>query len=200
MRKLYLLLMGVLLFSGCCGAETFARVEYAYGVPFGLAKVRNDTKTGYRSNGEPEGGLPMNGHYGAIKVGIRTEIAENVDLGIAAGPAIFAPTKGPSEEFFSLEANPRLTYTGWAIRPYAEIVAGIGFSDRHRWEYEGTQRLFSIGGGAGVTIPLDEKEKWELDVGYRFYHVSNGTKVFGAKEPNVGYNTDLLMLGIQYNF
>lgn len=198
MKKLLVLLVGAILLSGCRGTETFVRGEGAFGSSVAFAKLRNDQKTEPRADGTPAPGTPMNGIYTSIKAGIRKEVFTDTKLGIAIGPAIFVPTKGPSEEYFSAEAIPHITYVGWPIHPYFEVLAGVGFSDRKRWEGEGTQYLFSIGSGIGVSIPLNKR--WEIDVGYRYYHVSNGTKVFGSPDPNVGYNTDLFMLGAQYNF
>jgi len=122
---------------------------------------------------------------------------DNIDLGLSRGPSLFSPTKGPKGDYIGAEVRPRLTYTGWAVHPYIEGFGSIGRT-QHRWEGEGTKFQFSTGGSLGLAIPLNDD--WEVDLGYRFYHISNGSSIFGTTKPNVGYNTDIVYFGLQRNF
>jgi len=185
-----------LLLSGCQSVETFTRAEYGYGSQWLIAKGFNDQQTG-TWDGRLRAAVPMDGHYVSLAVGGRIEIFDNVDLGLSLGPSLFSPTKGPEGDFIGGEFKPRLSYTGWAVHPYIEGFGSIGRT-QHRWEGEGTKFQFSVGGGLGFAVPLNDA--WEVDLGYRFYHISNGSAIFGTTKPNVGYNTDMVYFGLQRNF
>jgi Lipid A 3-O-deacylase (PagL) len=187
------LLLLLISLAGCRSSNLFIRGEYGYGSQWLIAKEANEYQGGIRLNGTPKPALPVDGYYLNLAVIGRTEIADDVKLGLALGPVMFAPTKGPVGEFFGFEVKPRLSYTNWRIQPYLEGLAGAGHTSK-RWEGEGSHYQFSVGGGLGLAIPLGAN--LEIDFGYRIYHISNGSAFFGSPKPNVGYNTDMIYLGI----
>jgi len=186
----------LLCLSGCGSLIYHSRVDYGYGSQFAIAKPLNDFVTGINIKGEPRGDLPMDGHYTAVKIGARVAIMDAL-LDIDIGPAIFVPTKGPDNNLYTAELSFKLMPSTHYVRPYIEPFAGVGRSD-HRWDGEGTKLLFTVGGSIGASLILSPQ--WELDVGYRFYHASNGALIFGTKKPNVGYNTDIVLLGVKGRF
>ena len=201
MKKLALLLILTLMCLGCNNTKYFVRSEYGYGTPFAMGQAIVDAHNGInKEDGLKDQGLAMDGHQISIKAGVRGSVAENVDLSIAAGPSIYLPTKGvqPKEEFVSFEVTPRMYYTKWFIHPYGEVLLGVGWTDHHKWEGQSTRWNFSLGGGIGVEYPIDDH--WTIDLGYRTYHISNGSNVFGSPKPNHGYNTDMIIMGLQYDF
>lgn len=197
MRKYFFpLIVFLSLFNGC--SSVFTRLEYGPASQFAIGRIINEDSTGLRSDGRVKGGMPMNGHYTSFKIGVKNDLSDDIRLSIAAGPALFVPTKGPDGSFYSVDATPRLTYTGWKhLHPYVEGLVGVGNLEK-RWEGEATKWQFSTGGGIGVMIPL--KKHFKVDIGYRLYHISNGSAIFNSPRPNVGYNTDLVLFGIRYNF
>lgn len=187
----------MIFFLAGCQPNFFVRGEYGYGSQWFLAKLANDYQTGLNSKNKPLPSLPADGHYLSLSLGAKTQINEHFDTTLAAGPVILSPTKGPTSEYVGFEIKPRIIYTDWIFHPYLEGIAGVGNTSK-RWRGEGTHHLFSVGGSLGVAVPLTDS--WEFDAGYRFYHLSNGSAIFGSPKPNVGYNTDMLYLGFQYNF
>lgn len=204
MKKLILslmLLLSLILLNSCSQSKYFVRGEYGYGTPFAVADAIVNMHDGIdKRDGLKRSSLPMDGHYGSIKVGVRGLVFGDLGLSIAVGPALFSPEKGVSsnEEFLSFDVTPRLYYAEWFIYPYIEALAGVGWTDRRKWEGQATQWNFSIGGGIGVEVPINKH--WSIDFGYRNYHISNGSQIFGSPSPNHGYNTDLIIGGLQYNF
>lgn len=195
MSRFFLILF--ILLSGCQSIDIHTRAEYGYGSQWLIAKEFNDQRTELTWEGEQRAAVPMDGHYVSLAIGGRIEILDNIDLGLSFGPSLFSPTKGPEGNFIGAEIKPRLAYTGWTVHPYIEGFGNIGRT-QHRWEGEGTKFQFSIGGGLGLAVPLNES--WEVGLGYRFYHISNGSKIFRTTKPNVGYNTDMIYLSLQHNF
>lgn len=197
MRRWGVWLLLLTILNGCTFIPLI-RTEFATGSPFAVAKVINDNVEGFRSNGWPKAALPMDGYYTSIKGGIHKDITEDFNLSLALGPAIFIPSKGPRGNYYSLDFAPRISYISLDLfYPYVEGLVGIGRLE-HRWLGEATKHQFTIGGTLGVTVPIIDY--WKLDFGYRIYHISNGSAIFGTRRPNVGYNTDLFIFGIQYDF
>ena len=173
-------------------------MEYGAGTPFAVGKIINDHDPGYRDDGEPRGGLPMDGHYLSMKVGIQHEFFPDFNFDVAGGPTIWIPTKGTEGEYFAADAVGRISYLGIKyFYPYIEGLLGVGRLEHH-WIGEATKHQFSSGGGLGIIIPVEDH--WKLNLGYRAYHISNGSAIFGTERPNVGYNTDLFFFGFQYDF
>jgi opacity protein-like surface antigen len=185
------------LFSSCSFAP-FIRAEYGPGTPFAVGKLINDDSVGYRDDGRAKAGLPMDGHYLSLKFGVQQEIFPDFNFDIAAGPTTWIPTSGPNGEYYSADAVGRVSYLGIKyFQPYAEGLLGVGRLEHH-WIGEATKHQFSSGGGLGIIVPIEDH--WKLSFGYRVYHISNGSAIFGTKRPNVGYNTDLFLFGFQYDF
>jgi hypothetical protein len=196
--KFFWSLVVVSLLAGC-NSTKFVRADYAYGSQFALAKQANDFSKGYKADGNPKFGLPLDGHYLSLMFGAENYLFSDIVGALMLGPAGISPTKGPDTEFLSVEARLRFTYTKLRVQPFIQGLAGIGFSHKQKWEGEGTQLLYSTGGTLGFGIPFD-KDKWRIDVGYSFYHISNGATIFGAKSPNAGYNTDMIIFGVERKF
>jgi len=185
----------MLCVSGCAPTGVILRGDYGYGAQYAIAKSVNEISEGVKEDGEPRLGLPLDGHFAYLGIGLRWETC-GLDPSILLGPSIFIPTRGPKNDLVGLELRVRLAYSDLPVRPFIEGFFGYGYT-RRRWWGEGTHHLFSVGGTIGVSIPI---ESWSLDLGYRYHHISNGAVVFGAKSPNAGYNTDMLIFGIEKRF
>lgn len=181
----------------CTGCNPIARVEYGYGSQYAVAKLANDLATGDNILGKPKAALPMDGHYASFKIGTVERFTDSIDVDASIGPAIFSSTKGPSGNFYVIEASPRFTYRTGLIEPYISGLLGVGYTEK-LWPGEGTRFQFSVGGSIGLAVKFSES--WSAYLGYRFFHVSNGSAIFGTKKPNVGYNTDMIVIGLEHGW
>lgn len=177
--------MLIVLLTGCQSSK-IGRFDYSYQTPFAIGKVINH-------NGN---GRSMIGHYISTRFGLRDDISQDFDVELSIGPAAFF-REGGMGQYYGIEATPRLTYTNWFFRPYLEGLVGVGYLP-HKWEGEATNHQFSVGGALGITIPINKQ--LEFDLGYKYYHISNGSAIFGSPRPNDGYNSDGIVAGITYKF
>lgn len=182
MRNL-IIIISILLLAGC--ETSITRVDYSYHNPFLIGHYMNK---GTQSE-------PINGHSTSIRLGNREEL-ENFDLELTVGPTILLRDSGDGK-LFTAEAVPRVIYKQFFLRPYLEAILGIGYLP-HKWDGEATNLQFSVGGTLGISVPLSKN--WEFDVGYRYYHVSNGSSIFGTERPNIGYNSDGIAFGFSFKF
>lgn len=98
-------------------------------------------------------------------------------------------------ESFELGINPvfvRLLFgRGRAVLPYLEAGEGIVYTDL-RGQDLGTRVQFASQAAAGLEVRLGER--FSLDVGYRYRHLSN----LGMAS-NPGINTHLGLVGLAYH-
>lgn len=180
----------IALLALLCGCSTYTiSVEQGYGTQLSIAKAIN-TSPRYDDRS-------ITGHYTSIKVGIEEKIGPGLKVNPRAGPALFVPNTTGNSDLYTFEVATRLSVRVESWRPYLEAGAGIG-RPSHQWEGEGTKLLFTASGTVGSRIEV--LENLELNLGYRFYHISNGSRIFGTDPPNVGYNTDVFLFSIQGKF
>lgn len=184
----------VSLSVGCATLET--RADYGYVSQFGVAKEANDYVKGRADSGRLRPDVPFDGHY--LFAGVSAgHASSSMTVTATGGLSVLLPTRGPESDLVGAEVRVRGELVGLVVHPYAESFAGVGWTTGRRWEGEGTKHLYSVGGILGVSVPLDG---WFVDLGYRFHHLSNGSALFGTREPNVGYNGDAVILGIRRGF
>ena len=89
------------------------------------------------------------------------------------------------------EIDFRLMLSPYKIKPYVGFHAGYAmFTDQ--WDEQGTPWGFTLGPFIGF-----KSGNWTFDV--RYWHESNGTKVFNHNEgPNPGFNTTLISIGYEW--
>lgn len=174
--------------AGCSNSSWMVRGEYAPATSFAIAKVINDNHASHT----------MQGHYVSVRGGLRFDLNEEFELDLDVGPSGFF-REGGEGQYFGAETAPRLVYSGLnlPVNFYLESLFGVGYLPQ-KWVGEATNFQFSLGGGVGISIPIDKH--WEIDLGYRLYHISNGSGIFGSPRPNVGYNTDFVLFGLSYHF
>jgi hypothetical protein len=127
-------------------------------------------------------------HCGIGLGGEVIQISEDLHVDTFAGPAV-------EDQGWGFDVLPRLRYSGWeALQPYFGLAAGF----RYGVEDQATPWGFALGGGPGVRL-MATKTSW-LTLEYRVWHESNGSKVFRSPEPNPGFNSDLLILGMEIQF
>lgn len=156
------------------------------------------TNIGLGHTGPIEKSLQPEGTYsssimGGAHLGVAHSISDNLDLDLLFGPNIYIPLNDKNGELFSVEFNPRLRY-GQETQPYFGVFFGPGYAV-DRWEPQATSWGFVLGVDLGLRIKFN---KFYLTVGYRIWHTSNGSKVFGSPGPNPGSNMSMLLFGVEW--
>jgi hypothetical protein len=95
---------------------------------------------------------------------------------------------------YTAELAPRVGYDAGFLEPYVSGLIGIGATEKLWWG-EGTRFQFSVGGSLGLSVKLFKYFRGHI--AYRFFHISNGSAIFGTKKPNKGYNTDMVVVGLE---
>jgi hypothetical protein len=154
------------------------------------------------------GGKSMTGRIGqadveAVNFELGHAFSRRTELGVVLTPMNIRQRKsGYTDQFGDGYENVRAISTslfvryhfgaGSRVRPYAELSSGPVWSEKR--VPAGTTRFnFISQGGVGVTIR--PQDRYGIIVGWRFGHISNG-----GIEPdrNPGYNTNALILGVQF--
>jgi len=129
----------------------------------------------------------------SIKHGYTLDHFANFPLDILIGPRIgIALTRQERGAILGGEIEGRIRYqNGNSLQPYVGLHAGKAYFTK-RWLDQGTNWGFTLGAFFGLKYN-------NLTIEYRFWHESNGTKVFGHNyEPNPGYNVSMLVIGIEW--
>lgn len=178
----YLLLL--FLFVGC--QRTFVRHEVGVGT------------NGPLSNELQSVGKNISAVNTGFKVGSEIGLTDELKLDILVGPTITHPFGGPDSHAraFSLELGARLRLEG-PIEPYIMPFIGPSYLT-DKWEPQETNWGFTLGLAVGARTKVSEKYWAFLE--YRFWHESNGSKVFGTKGPNPGFNLDMIMFGLEFKW
>jgi opacity protein-like surface antigen len=175
----------LLVMVGCVNQPVYrARVEYGYGEPVLIGDWTNHHGSGQ----------PIDVHLVSIKAIVPVAEYKSVRFDLPIGPYAVCPQRFEGSTVLGGEITPRAVYTGWEkFNPYFEWVGGINYTKEH-WEHQGSSFNFDTGAGIGVLLPVSPKI--DLSVGYRYWHLSNA----GTSYPNDGYNSDLVLLGVEYKF
>lgn len=131
---------------------------------------------------------------------VEAEAASNDTLAVDVGMGIATtlPIDG-KETFYELDALLRLRWKllEW-VEPFVSIGVGFGWTPE-RWEPQGSSWGFPLFGGIGTRFLIRENEWFWLD--YRYWHESNGSKIFGHSElPNPGFDAGGVFVGYSFAF
>ena len=117
------------------------------------------------------------------------------------GPTGTMPTDGTGGVGVGLTGGLRVLFCLAVIEPYIFGTSGIEYY-HERWHkdeiVQDTFWGFPTEIGVGSRFPIANK-KW-ITLDYRFFHQSNGAGKFNDCYPNPGFNTDILMLGYEFEF
>jgi len=183
--KKWCLFILLFLVVGCVNEPVYrARVEYGYGEPVLIGDWVNHHGTGQ----------PINVHLISVKAVVPIAEYKDVRFDLPVGPYVTLPQRYESSIVYGAEIAPRIVYVGWKkFNPYFEWIGGVSLMKGH-WEQEGSSFNFDTGGGIGALIPVSSK--FDLSIGYRYWHLSDA----GTSYPNAGYNSDMVLLGVEYKF
>jgi len=175
----------LLLVVGCVSEPMYrARVEYGYGGPALVGDWVNHIGSGQ----------PVDIHLASIKAIIPIAEYKDIRFDLPMGPYVVCPQRYESSTVYGGEIAPRAVYVGWEkFNPYFEWIGGVSLMKGH-WEQEGSSFNFDTGAGIGAILPISSK--FDFSIGYRYWHLSNA----GTSRPNAGYNSDLVLFGIEYKF
>ena len=189
-----LLIVILFLLVGCHTPSFIIRPDYAYGGQFAIAKKLNDLHQNLN-----DGDLPLIGHHAALLVGVKAKVDSTpFDLETVIGPSIFVPEHTTNKDFISIEVGWRALIRGLGISPFIEARVGAGYTVGEKWIGEGTRHMYSVTGTIGLSTKITDH--FRLETGYRFHHLSNGSLLFGSPQPNYGYNSDMIVVGLSYDF
>lgn len=193
MKKSRLLKLAILAFIaaslvGC--TEPFHRSEVGVGVPLLFPKTTNSGSGRGKSISLFHSGFYVGdelfsfGKYfkfdGLIGASTNTTITDDTDFGIAT------------------EIMPRFRFTYWnGFQPYFVLSTGVTYFPTGIRD-QGTDYGFILGGGPGAKFLVDKG--LSLVVEWRAWHESNGRSIWQTHGPNFGYNSDLLLIGIEKDF
>ena len=184
----------LILLVGCHTPSFIIRPDYAYGGQFAIAKKLNDLH-----QNSTDGNLPLTGHHTTLLVGFKSKVDSTpFDLETVIGPSIFVPERTTNKDFISIEIGWRVLIRTLGISPFLEARVGAGYTVGGRWIGEGTQYMYSVAGTIGLSTKI--ADNFKLETGYRFHHLSNGSVIFRSPQPNSGYNSDMIVVGLSYDF
>jgi opacity protein-like surface antigen len=145
------------------------------------------------------GGVNVSTSYFATRLGIALPLLEDIYADVLFGPSLSLVRWPISSTTWAIDSVYRIRYTEYEIEPYLSFYFGWGY-DRGRLGDQGTHWNYMLGGGPGIRYQLSEN--WWATIEYRIWHQSNGADVFNQpeNEPNTGYNSDLLLFGIEFEF
>lgn len=116
---------------------------------------------------------------------------------VGVGPSIVTPMDGRADAL-TLDVVGYVVYTDFLLQPYLMFVSGL-FYAAETWEPQGSDWGFITQVGFGVRYELTEGHWLNLD--YRQFHESNGTKVFNhSRAPNPGFESGSLWFGYALDF
>jgi len=166
-----------------CNFGHKARIEYGYGEPVLVADALNRWGSGE----------PADIHHASIKVGPVLYESERLEFDCLGGGWAVLPQDQQSSIGYGVVVSPRLflkSLGGTAV-PYGQFDLGLGY-----WEtdVQGSDFGFLVGGAVGLAFLLSKSIS--TTVAYSLYHFSNA----GLAKPNPGLNSDLISLGLEYDF
>jgi hypothetical protein len=135
----------------------------------------------------------------SVKGGIELFEVNNLKFDLFLGPTLSRLYEPVETTGIALDILPRLLYTKHSVQPYIDLNFGGVYWPRGI-SGQGTNWGFILGGGAGTRFSVSEENNKWLFVEYRFWHESNGRKVFGTRGPNPGFNADTVMFGFEWEF
>ncbi len=179
--KLFLILVSIIFLSSCCTVNDWRlRGEYGYGEPIHLSTlIVNETN-----------GLPLHLSYLSIKTGPTVYENDFSEIDFMAGPFLAIPDKYVSSAATGIVLTPRIigNEMGGGARLFFSVDLGLGWFD---WEPQGSEFNFVVGGGPGIIMPIADGIWMSLSTS--LFHVSNAK----IAEPNHGFNSDLVVMGIE---
>lgn len=101
---------------------------------------------------------------------------------VGIGPSLIQPTDGKATAL-ALDTAATFYYADWDWQPYILLGAGL-FRSAAKWGEQATHWGFVLQGGVGVRREIAEGQ--HLHFGYRQWHESNGSRVFGHDNENPG--------------
>jgi hypothetical protein len=106
--------------------------------------------------------------------------------------------RGVENHYFGVNFGGRYNFVRpyWRLVPYVSGGLGLGWIDSHP-DMRGSQGqdfTFNILTGAGVAYEVDER--WKIDIGVLYQHLSNG----GQTDPNPSLNLIGPQVGVSYSF
>jgi len=136
--------------------------------------------------------------FGAVEIGrIMTTthgpgvLAGQLELSLQMMPIV---VRGP-EDFWGVGLTPasvRWTFSGTRVRPFVDMSAGLMLVD---WKTPGPGRLpGNFNEQIGFGVRLGHARRPGFLVGYRFQHISNGSR----SHPSPGVDTHLLYAGVSF--
>lgn len=132
----------------------------------------------------------------SIKIGKKIYEGNHFDLDVFLGPSIIIPVNKDGLGA-SADINPRLIYNSRTLKPYVGFSASMFYSDV-KLKPQATKWGFLLSASVGLLFPMSSN--WNGFVEYKAWHESNGSRVFGTKRPNPGFNSDIIMVGLEYEF
>lgn len=181
MFRASLLFLNLFLFCGC--NNVIVRSELGIGT------------TGPIGRSLQPAGKNISGLHTGFKFGPEIYLPFGFRTDILMGPTIIHRF-GEDSKAIGFDFSPRIRYVGWPIEPYLMPLVGVTYLT-DRWEPQPTDWGFTIGVGVGARKRV--ADTWVF-LEYRFFHESNGSKIFGSPTPNPGFNMSMLMVGIEWNW
>ena len=130
------------------------------------------------------------------RIGTIVPLTNTFDLHLAIGPNLVIPTDS-HDNALGLDGTIRVLYNDTYPRPYVGLHIGASYMF-NRWEEQATDWGFTLGPIVGTEFKINESSS--ILVEYRFWHESNGSKMFGTRRPNPGYNADTAFILWQIKF
>lgn len=180
------LLVVVIFASGC--SVPYAKAEAGYGEGLGIL---DDVHS-----------QPFRVSHFAARVGSPVVVSGRLEVALEAGVSatvpinVGSPSVGP-------EVALRILFKSDHVQPYVIGTAGAHFfsgpwqttsdtlEQRTRWG-------FPLSFGVGLRVPVTDTVAVSVET--RFFHESNGAKVFGHTEPNPSFNALTCFLGLEIAF
>lgn len=200
MRNLLLVATIALMSVGCAnmqfGDNNLARARIGGGARFALADAIAD--------GDGRNGDATNLIGGGVQVGTVVYDDENFQADIGVGPEFFG-TVGPDKEgtSFGVGTDLRVFHkTTENLNPFVSVGAGLGYTD--------VQFMHDGGGGDGkwnspfrfgAGLRYRISESFAATAEYNLYHFTGlGDDLFDHGRTSHGTNSDVFLIGVEYNF
>lgn len=108
-----------------------------------------------------------------------------VGADLMIGPSFIVPIANQDAPGISMDAGVRLRIAVGRWEPFLMGTAGAAYFSEE-WEPQETQYGFPINVGAGIRYKIDANG-W-LTGSWRYWHESNGSKIFRTPAPNPGFD------------
>ena len=182
MYKLFLLLLLLLNFS--CKAD-FIKLDVGNFAGHNISKIHPS-------------GIEGDFVQYKINIGYRSNLFDSIYLDTFIGPTVIETTNPENNILVGVNLSPRILYQSESyLHPYLMIELGVLYFIESP-QYQATDWGFLLGFGPGIKIDLEKNIG--LIIEYKILHESNGSKIFGTKEPNPGINSDMINIGLEYKF